>query len=225
MRRSRFVLVSLVILLIAFASLLHADKKKKASILIRPDQSFEIPDAPQAFATAARRTCANDLWGTAVATAMKGQELAFLAREVSFKLAGGDACLPTLPEFDVLRKSVEGDYSLGNGRHYRIRLELTPGAPSSADPLAIELHEKRPPIVIYSGQPLLLYGITYDEHILNNLRKELWITELRLVNPGAAVGSEARIVKFKRDDPRLADIQGVIKVTVTPMTLGQLESR
>jgi hypothetical protein len=47
---------------------------------------------------------------------------------------------------------------------------------------------------------------------------------MRLVNPGAAVGSEARIVKFKRDDPRLADIQGVIKLTVTPMTLGQLET-
>jgi hypothetical protein len=141
------------------------------------------------------------------------------------KLAGGDACMPTLPEFDILRKSVEGDYPFGNGRRYRIRLELTPGAPTAADPLAVELHEKRPPVLIYKGRPLLLYGLTYDEHILNNLRKELWITELRLVDPAASIGSEARIVKFKRDDPRLADVEGVIKVVATPIVMGQLESR
>jgi hypothetical protein len=213
-----------LIAFLTFASLLHADKKKKAVVLIRPDQSFEIPDAPKTYAVS-KRGCANDVWGASVATVLKAQDVELAAKDISLKLAGGDACMPALPEFDILRKSVEGDYPFGNGRRYRIRPEFTPGAPATADPLAVELYAKRPLIFIFKGRPLLLYGITYDEHILNNLRKELWITELRLVDPAASVGSEARIVKFKRDDPRLADIEGVIKVVVTPLVMGQLESR
>jgi hypothetical protein len=224
MRRPRFALISLIAVLIALSATLHADKRKKALVLVRPDQSFEIPDAPKSFATSAR-ACANDMWGAAVATALKAQDVVLPAKDFAFRLAGGDACMPTLPEFDILRKSVENDYPFGNGRRFRIRLERTPGPPDAADPLAIELHEKRPLIFIYRGRPLLLYGLTYDEHILNNLRKELWITELRLVDPAASVGSEARIVKFKRHDPRTADIEGVIKVVATPIAIGQLESR
>jgi hypothetical protein len=224
MRRPRFTLISLLILLTVLSATLHADKKKKALVLIRPDQSFEIPDAPKSYPTSARG-CANDVWGTAVQTTLKAQEVVLSAKDISLKLAGGDACMPALPEFDILRKSVEGDYPFGNGRRYRVSLELTPGAPATADPLAVELYAKRPLIFIFKGRPLLLYGMTYDEHILNNLRKELWITELRLVDPAASVGSDARIVKFKRDDPRLADIEGVIKVVATPIVMGQLDSR
>jgi hypothetical protein len=224
MRRPRFTLIFVLALLAAFSSTLHADKKRKASVLIRPDQSFEIPDAPKSYPTS-KRGCANDVWGTAVATALKAQEVEVAAKDISLKLAGGDACLPALPEFDLLRKSVEGDYPFGNGRRFRIRLELAVGAPAAADPLAVELYAKRPLIFVYQGRPLLLYGVTYDEHILNNLRKELWITELRLIDPAAAVGAEARIVKFKRDDPRLAAIEGVIRVVATPLVMGQLEPR
>jgi len=224
MRRSYLALISALVVVVTLSSPLHAEKKRKASVLIRPDQSFEIPDAPQTYPTS-KRGCANDVWGTAVATVLRAQEIELAPKDISVKLAGGDACLPALPEFDILRKSVEGDYPFGNGRRFRIRLELAVGAPTAADPLAVELYAKRPLIFVYQGRPLLLYGVTYDEHILNNLRKELWITELRLIDPAAAVGSDARIVKFKRDDPRLTAIEGVIKVVATPLVMGQLEPR
>ena len=224
MRRPQCALIPLLALLLALAAPLQAGKRKKAIEFIRPNQSVELPDAAKTFATAARG-CANDTWGAAVRTVLKAQDVDLAAKDVSLRLAGGDACLPALPEFDVLRKSVENDYSLDNDRHVRVRLELAVGPPTAADPLAAELQQRRPLIFIYKGHPLLLSGVTYDEHLINNLHKELWITELRLVDPAAAGGSEARTITFKREDPRVADIEGVIRVIATPIVLGQLESR
>jgi len=199
-----------------------AAKKKPIQTFIRPDQTFEIPNAAIAFATATRG-CANDAWAAAVATTLAQQELQLPARDWSLKLAGGDACLNTLPPMEALRKSVEGDYSLGNGRHIRVALTAVPGAPNAADPLAVDLVAGRALIVIYKGQPLLLYGMTYDEHIINNLRKELWIKELRLVNPAARPGTPERTLTIKREEGTASGIEMMIRVDVISMQLGQLE--
>lgn len=198
-------------------------KKKPIQTFIRPGLTAEIPDAANTFATSPRG-CANDVWAAAISTIVERQNVKLPAKDWSVRLAGGDACLQTLPELDSLRKSVEGDYPLGNGRRVRIRLRAAAGAPRAADPLATELVAGRPLIVIHKGQPLLLYGMTYDEHIINNLRKELWITELRLVNPAARPGSEARTVTIKREDGKADEIEMLIAVDVEPIGLGQLES-
>src|SRR5690349_12131292 len=106
MRRPHFALIPLLAFLFALSAPLHAGKKKKVIEFIRPNQSIELPDAAKTFPTAARG-CANDTWGAAVRTVLKAQDVDLAAKDVSLKLAGGDACLPALPEFDVLRKSVE----------------------------------------------------------------------------------------------------------------------
>lgn len=199
-----------------------AAKKKPIQTFIRPDQTFEIANAATTFATASRG-CANDAWAAAVSTTLAQQEIHLPPRDWSLKLAGGDACLSTLPSLEDLRKSVEGDYSLGNGRRIRIALTVAHGAPNAADPLAVDLAAGRALIVIYKGQPLLLYGMTYDEHIINNLRKELWIKELRLVNPAAKAGTPERIVTIKREEGTASEIELMIRVDVIPMQLGQLE--
>jgi hypothetical protein len=199
-----------------------ADKKKGVQTFVRPDQVFEIPNAAGTFASAARG-CANDAWAAAVATTLAHQQLQLPQRDWSIKLAGGDACLTTLPPLEALRKSVEGDYALGNGRRFRISLTAAFGAPKAADPLAVDLAAGRPLIVIYKGQPLLLFGMTYDEHIINNLRKELWIKELRLVNPAAKPGSPERTLTIKREEGTASDVEMMIRVDVIPMQYGQLE--
>jgi hypothetical protein len=199
-----------------------AGKKKPIQTFIRPDLAYEIPNAATIFGTAFRG-CTNDAWAAAVSTTLAQQQIQLPQRDWSLKLAGGDACLSTLPSLEALRKSVEGDYSLGNGRYVRIALTTASGAPTAADPLAVDLAAGRPPIVIYKGRPLLLYGMTYDEHIINNLRKELWIKELRLVNPAAKPGTPERTLTIKREEGAATDIEMMIRVDVTPMQFGQLE--
>jgi hypothetical protein len=214
-----FVFLLCLLLLAPFA---FAAKKKPIQTFIRPDQTFEIPNAATTFATATRG-CANDAWAAAVATTLAQQQIQLPPRDWSLKLAGGDACLSMLPPLEALRKSVEGNYSLGNGLRIRIALTAAQGAPNAADPLAVDLTAGRALIVIYKGQPLLLYGMTYDEHIINNLRKELWIKELRLVNPAAKVGSPERTVTIKREEGTASDIEMMIRVDAISMQLGQLE--
>jgi hypothetical protein len=199
-----------------------AGKKKPWQEFIRPNQVFELPDAAAKFGVATKG-CANDVWAAAVATVLEAQQLKLPAKDWSIKLAGGDACLQALPELESLRKSVAGDYVLGNGRQVRITMEASAGPPQTADPLGAYLAGGQPLIVIYKGQPLLLYGMTYDEHIINNLRKELWITELRLIDPAANVGTEKRTLLLKREGPEAADIEAIVLLKVTPMEYGHLE--
>src|SRR4051812_42631171 len=76
---------------------LTSAKKKPRQDFVRPNQVFEIPDAAAKFAVASKG-CANDVWAAAVATVLETQQLKLPAKDWSLKLAGGDACLQTLPE-------------------------------------------------------------------------------------------------------------------------------
>lgn len=215
----------LLLLSVALSLGVHAaEKRKPAQEFVRPNQIYEIADAPAKFPVAARG-CANDVFATAVAIITEANGVKLPAKDWSVRIAGGDACLQTLPDFDALRKSVEGDYSLGNGKRYRIDLVRSEGPPTAADPLAIQLALNRPVIFIVKGQPLLLYGLTFDEHIINNLRKELWITEMRLVNLAAKPDSEQRVVTIRREDGAANDIEAVVRVRVTPIELLEMDKR
>jgi hypothetical protein len=213
----------LLLVLVLCAIFATAEKKKARQEFIRPNQVFEIPDAAATFATATRG-CANDVWAASVTSILRLSKVEIPAKEISTKLAGGDACLPALPELDLLRKSIEGDYQLGNGRQVRLAVVVSHGPPQAADPLAVLLAAGEPLIVIYKGQPLLLFGMTYDEHIINNLRKELWITELRMVDPAAQPGTDQRVVTIKREGTDAQNIEAILEVKVIPMQYGELET-
>jgi hypothetical protein len=202
----------------------QAEKKKPVYEVIQPNQVVEIPEALKTFATA-NKACVNDAWASAVVTVLRAQKLDLTARNVAVKLAGGDGCLHTLPDTDRLRKSVEGDYSLGNGRRARVTMTVSPGPPNAPDPLAEQLHANVPPIAIYKGQPVLLYGLTYDDHIVPGVYRQLWITELRFVNPAANVGSEQRNLVLTRQSNEANNIEAIIKIKVQELGLMQLETR
>lgn len=213
----------LLLLLIALAVLpAHADKKKPRQEFIRPNQVFEIPDAAKTFGVAPRG-CANDVWATAVAAVLHIQKVDLPQKDWSIKLAGGDACLSALPRLEILTRSVNGDYPLGNGQQLRLACVTSQGPPKAADGLGVQLASGVPLIVVYKGRPLLLFGMTYDEHIINNLRKELWITELRLIDLAAQPGSEQRVVTIKRDSDDAQNIEAMIAIKVIPMEYGHLE--
>jgi hypothetical protein len=212
----------LLLAVVLCTSAVAADKKKARQEFIRPNQVFEIPDAAKTFATSSKG-CANDVWVASVTSILRLSKVEIPAKEISAKLAGGDACLPALPELNLLRKSIEGDYQFGNGRQIRLAVVVSHGPPQAADPLAVQLAAGEPLIVIYKGRPLLLFGMTYDEHIINNLRKELWITELRMVDPAAQPGTEQRVVTIKREGTDAQNIEAILKLKVIPMQYGELE--
>jgi hypothetical protein len=210
--------------LILLAAPLQAQKKKPIYEVIKPSQAVEIPDAVKTFSTAAK-PCANDVWAATVTTVLHAQKLDLPPKDISFKLAGGDGCLQALPETDALSRSIEGDYALGNGRRARVTMTVTQGPPTAPDPLAEQLHYNIPPIAIYKGQPVLLYGLTYDEHILPGVYRQLWITELRFVNPAAKLASEQRNVILTRESNEASNIQAIITLKVQELGLMQLETR
>lgn len=216
---SALALLALLALLLASA---QADKKKPRQVFIRPNQVFEIPGAAANFGVSPRG-CANDVWAASVATVLKAQKIELPEKDWSVKLAGGDACLSAVPGVSALAKNVEGDYPLGNGLQIRLACVTHMGPPQAADSIGVQLASNVPLIVIYKGRPLLLFGMTYDEHIINNLRKELWITELRLVDPAAQPGSKERVVSIARDSDDAQNIEAIIAIKVIPMEYMHLE--
>lgn len=223
MNRKPWHTLSLLLLIVTAGVLARAEKKKPVYEVIRPNQVIEIPDALKSFSIS-DKGCANDVWAAAVATVLHAQKLDLRAKNFSVRLAGGDGCLQSLPDTDALRKSIEGDYSLGNGRRARVTMAVTPGPPTAPDPLAEQLQAIIPPIAIYKGQPILLYGLTYDEHILPGVYRQLWITELRFVNPAAKIGSQQRNVVLTRESNEAGNIEAIIQIKVQPLDLMQLET-
>jgi hypothetical protein len=201
-----------------------ADKKKPISEVIKPNQVIEIPDAPKTFAVS-EKGCVNDVWAAAAVSVLHAQKLDLPARDISIRLAGGNGCLQVLPDMEALRKSIEGDYPVGNGRHARVTMSVSTGPPDAPDPLAEQLQKNVPLIFVYRGQPVLLYGLTYDDHIVPGVYRQLWITELRFVNPAAQIGSEQRHLVVTRESNEAGKIEAIIKLRVQELGLMQLEAR
>lgn len=212
MRTSR--LFAAVMLLTAVC--LHAgdkiSKKMQQRYQLRPDQVAQL--APGKLTTA-KQSCENWAMAAGLETMLKKKGVSLNQSFWVMRLNYGELCTE-LPSIDALAKVVNDEFVLDDGRHVRLELQFTPGAPGQVDSLIAGLQDQQVAVLILRGHPYYLAGITYDEYIGKDGSRLFEIKELRLANTFA--GKPGIAFVRGRDDP--GEIQGIVTITVAPAGSG-----
>lgn len=201
--------VQQVRLLLVAASLmvLAVAQKNRSQYYLKPDQTADL-HKPKLIT--AKQNCVN--WGLAAGleTILAQQNVPIDQTFWVMHLNYGEVCSDQTPSMELLAKVVNQEFVLDDGRHVRLELEFTPGAPTYVDGLLDRLRREQPAILLWRGHPYFLVGATYDERIQRDGSREFVIKELRLVDTFAK--QPAVTFQTGRDDP--AEIDGVVSLSV-----------
>ncbi|MGH9570110.1 MAG: hypothetical protein ACRD4F_10740, partial [Candidatus Angelobacter sp.] len=126
------------------------------------------------------------------------------------RLYGGEVCAQELPSPESLAQAVDADFVLDDGRHVRLQLQFTAGAPRDVDSLIASLERQQIVVVLWHEHPYYLAGATYDEEIGRDGSRLYLIKELRLANTFAKLPG----VTFEKNRDNVEEIQGIISLKV-----------
>lgn len=203
-RRALNVLVLLVTISVMVAAVAQ---KNRNQYYVKPDQTADLHH-PRL--TTAKQNCEN--WGLAAGleTVLAQQDVGLDQNFWVMHLNYGELCVDHIPPIDLVTKVVNQEFVLDDGRHVRLEMQFTPGAPTYVDGLLARLRHEQAAILLWHGHPYFLVGATYDERIWPDGTREFVIKELRLADTFAKQPD----VTFQagRDDP--GDIDGVVSVSV-----------
>lgn len=153
----------------------------------------------------AQEKCASDAWVASVTAAMKEQGVPFGPRYWSERLFG-DACLNDIAIASVA-SHIEGDYTLDDGKKLHLAATVTEGLPAAAQIVA-SVDERRPLIVKWKNQPLIMTKVDYIDRQYNYV-SQYSIASMMLTN--ALTG---RVLIFDLKSNSEKEIDGSLQVTV-----------
>jgi hypothetical protein len=196
-----------LLLLALFQTAKVPKKNQQQAYLYRPDQ---IVDLDSKKTVAAKEQCENWALAAGLEAMLREQKVALDQSFWVMRMNGGLLCVASLPSPDSLARLVNREFVLDDGRHVRLELSFTAGAPVDIDSLIARLQRQEISLMIWRGHPYYLVGATYDEHVGRDGSRLYEIKELRLANTFAGVPG----VTFQkgRDDP--GEIGGVVTVSV-----------
>lgn len=182
-------------------------KKLQQSYQLKPDQVAELASGKLATA---KQSCENWAMAAGLETILEKKGVSLNQSFWVMRLNYGELCAD-LPSIDALAKVVNDEFVLDDGRHVRLQLQFTPGAPGHVDSIIAGLQQQEVSLLIWRGHPYYLAGVTYDEYIGKDGSRLFEIKELRLAN---TFGGKPGIAFVRgRDDP--AEIQGIVTVGVS----------
>ena len=203
----RRVIRALVLLFPASVMVLGVAQRNRGQYYVKPDQAADL-NHPKLIT--AKQNCEN--WGLAAGleTVLAQQDVSLDQNFWVMHLNYGEVCVDHTPSMELVAKVVNQEFVLDDGRHVRLEMQFTPGAPTYADRLLDRLRHEQAAILLRRGHPYFLIGATYDERVWPNGSREFVIKELRLADTFAKQPD----VTFQngRDDP--AEIDGVVSVSV-----------
>jgi hypothetical protein len=204
------------LLLIAFASVtaLHAQSKPKKSFSLTqvPDQWAQVRGVPDVIAL---QKCENWAWAADVEAILKKDNVTLDQKYWIDKLNGGSVCQPTVGPPEYLPHVIDGDYTLPDGRKFKLESHYYEGAPTSTDRLLVPLALGRPYILWWKQHAYVVTGALWNEYIFPNGQKQMEMKEISLLDP--YVTGEKRKLKFVAGTDSAMDIGGMFEVIVTPV--------
>jgi hypothetical protein len=196
--------------LLAVMSLHAGDKQSKKlqqNYQLKPDQSAELKSVRL---ITAKQSCENWALAAGLETMLEKKGIALDQNFWVMRLNYGEICAD-LPSIDALAKVVNNEFVLGDGRHVRLELQYTDGAPGNVDSIIAGLQQQQVALLIWRGHPYYISGVTYDEYIGKDGSRLFEIKELRLANTFA--GKPGMAFERGRDDA--GEIRGIVTITAT----------
>lgn len=195
-------------------SLVQLVPKKKPTqqqaYLLKPDQTASLDTSK---VVPAKQKCENWALAAGLEAMLREQKVSLDQSFWVMRMNGGELCVSDLPSPDTLARLVDREFVLDDGRHVRLELNFTAGAPTDIDSVIARLQRQEISLMLWRGHPYYLVGATYDEYVGRDGGRLFVIKELRLANTFAGVPG----VTFEkgRDDP--ADIGGIVTVSATAL--------
>jgi hypothetical protein len=204
---------SLIVVLVLTISLAADDKPKGAPLVKLPPQTADVVDLKLPTPSQA---CTNYAVAIAIETMLRLQNVPLDQHFWVQKANGGELCIDPLPDLDRLARTINGTYTLDDGRKVTLDAQIIAGAPTIPDDAIAPLKQGTPLLILWKSRAYLLHGAVYDEYIYPNGQRMFQLKELKMIDPLArAKESEVSFVNGT-DDP--ADIAAIIRVTATPIT-------
>jgi hypothetical protein len=206
--RRRFLCISVAFLLAVVCT--HAGDKKKQILYTKPNQSVDL-EAPKLIT--AHQDCENWALAAGLEGLLKQQNVSLEQAYLVMRVYGGELCVPdSPPSIEAFARIMNNEFVLDDGRHVRLELRFSSGAPSNTDALIYSLKQQQLSLVLLRGHPYYLTGATFDEQIGRDGSRMFIIRELRLANtlpkqPG---------ITFENGKDNVEDIQGIVSVNVIP---------
>lgn len=188
--------------------LLHAGDKKNGQPYFKPGQ---IADLEIKNLTTARQSCENWALAAGLEAMLRQLDVALDQNFWVMRLSGGEVCASELPSMDAVGKAVNREFVLDDGRHVRLDLHFTPGAPVDVDSVIMGLKKQQLSMVLLRGHLYYLVGVTYDESINNDGTRFFVINELRLANTFARLPG----LTFAKGRDNMEDIGGIVSISAT----------
>ncbi len=201
---------SLLLLLVLFQSV-PKKQQQQQTYLYKPDQTADL-DAKKIIT--AKQKCENWALAAGLEAMLKQQNVELDQNFWVMRMNGGEICAPWLPDPDALARLVNREFVLDDGRHVRLELNFTPGAPVDIDSLIARLQRQQISLMLWRGHPYYLVGATYDEHVGRDGSRLFEIKELRLSNTFAEVPG----VTFQKGRDDAGEIGGVWTIGVTTIS-------
>ena len=202
----------LALFIVLLAALPVSAGKKKIGHMLKPGQTADLASLPTVVA---KQNCDNWAWAATLEAMLRMQGAVLDQTMWITRLNGGEVCLPSAGNWEDLQRTLERTYYvLDDGRKLRLEPRFVPGAPTVPDDLILAVRRGEPRMLVWRGHAYLLAGVVYDESIGSNGSREFEITNLKLLDPCASVGSPQRLVTFTRDKDNAAEIDGVFSVRV-----------
>lgn len=200
----------IVPLILLLGIMVSARAQKRQQYFLKPDQTVDLHETKLVVA---KQNCVN--WGLAAGleTMLARQKVELDQNFWVMRLNHGELCAPELPSTEALAQMVNQEFVLDDGRHVRLELRFTPGAPTNIDDVLAALKRDQPTLLMWRGHPYYLAGATYDEHIGSNGSRLFEIKELRL----ADTFSEQPGVTFQKGRDNAEEIGGILSVSVTQL--------
>lgn len=195
---------------LALVVLVHAGDKKNGQLYSRPGQTADLEIKKL---VTARQNCENWAFAAGLEAMLRQQDVALDQNFWVVRISGGEVCAPGLPSLDVLNNVVNREFTLDDGRHVRLELNYTAGAPVDVDAVIAGLKRQQLALLLLRGHVYYLTGVTYDESVNGDGSRLFVITEMRLANTFARLPGLA----FTKGRDNMEDIGGILTVTVTPL--------
>jgi hypothetical protein len=183
-------------------------KKLRQDYQLKPDQTAELKSAKL---VTAKQSCENWALAAGLETMLADKGVALDQSFWVMRLNYGEVCAD-LPSMDALAKVVDDEFVLDDGRHVRLELQYTDGAPGRVDSIIAGLQQQQAALMIWRGHPYYISGVTYDEYIGRDGGRLFEIKELRLANTFAGKPG----VAFERGRDDAGEIQEIVTVSVNP---------
>ncbi len=199
-----------VLLLLLVPVALYGGKPKPHPTLVKLPaavaeiKGLELPNLKQ--------HCTNWAWAAAIELMLARQDVHLTQDYWVLKANGGEVCVQSLPALDDLKRLVDGNYVLLDGRNIHLEGVVTPGPPQDVGYLIRLMREGRPLLVVYREQVMVLQSVEFDEYIYPNDQRMYEVEKLVMLDP---LGDKPVTFDKAKDNP--AEIMGVFEVRSGPI--------